>query len=157
RDGLDDIVIGVKGPDGSKVMVFEGPLGACRAKPEVFDLPDEVTSLALGHLDGEYTMDLAAAAGRGLLIVHGRDRKLSLDSLKQAEVKPARIEKRAFPFTIASISFGSFTTDSSHNLALLGTDGAVRLLSPPAQRRGLPATQQSPGIAAWRIQEQPVA
>src|SRR6185369_9238535 len=46
-DGLDDIVVGVSGESGAKVLVYEGPEGALRAKPEVLRLPTEATSLAL--------------------------------------------------------------------------------------------------------------
>src|SRR6185369_2866924 len=108
RDGLDDVVVGVSGKQGSRVLVFEGPEGALRANPEVFDLPAEATSLALGQLDDSYEMDLAAAAGNQLMILHGRDRKLSLDQERQSQVKPAYIEQRVFPFTILSIALGDF-------------------------------------------------
>src|SRR2546425_792916 len=82
--GLTDVVIGVDGEDGPKLMVFEGPEGALRAQPEVFSAPAPVTSLALGQLDNEYPIDLAVAAGNELMIVHGRDRKLSLDETQRA-------------------------------------------------------------------------
>lgn len=76
RDGLDDVVIGVAGRQGPKVLVFEGPEGALRATPETLELTEEATSLGLGQLDESYEMDLAIAAGHELLVVHGRDRKL---------------------------------------------------------------------------------
>ncbi|MEW6207232.1 MAG: FG-GAP-like repeat-containing protein [Acidobacteriota bacterium] len=125
RDGLDDVVVGVYCADGPKALVFEGPEGALRAKPEIFDMPDEVTSLALGQLDESYEMDLAIAAGHNLVIAHGRDRKLS----GQAEVKSARIDTRSFSFAIRSIATGDFTDDHRSDIALLSDDGAVRMLS----------------------------
>jgi DNA-binding CsgD family transcriptional regulator len=64
RDGLDDVVVGVSGEQGAKVLVFEGPDGALRANPETFDLRSDATALALGQLDEGYEMDLAIAAGR---------------------------------------------------------------------------------------------
>src|SRR5207247_690913 len=102
-DGLTDIVVGVLADDGPKVLVFEGPEGALKAKPEVFALPGEPRALALGQFDDEYTMDLAVGAGSELVIIHGRDRKLSLDDIRRAEVLPARIDSRAFGFEIRSI------------------------------------------------------
>jgi hypothetical protein len=49
-DGLTDVVIGVTGEHGSQVLVFEGPGGALRAEPEVFELRMAASSLALGQL-----------------------------------------------------------------------------------------------------------
>ncbi|MGH9760517.1 MAG: hypothetical protein ACREAC_06700 [Blastocatellia bacterium] len=63
RDGLEDIVVGVMTDRGAEVLVFEGPDGAAQAMPEVFPMPGEVASLALGQLDDGYEMDLAVASG----------------------------------------------------------------------------------------------
>jgi hypothetical protein len=108
RDGLEDVVVGIVGPDDPQVLVFEGPGGALRgvaqtsvcdasagrasagrtsptevcATPEVFPLPAPATALALGQLDDGYEMDLAVGAGSELVIVHGRDRKLPLDEIR---------------------------------------------------------------------------
>ena len=128
RDGLDDIVVGVSSEQGARVLVFEGPQGAFRASPEGFDLPEEAASLALGQLDDSYEMDLAIAAGHELMILHGRDRKLSLDQERQAQVRPAYIEQRVFPFMITSIALGDFSGSHSGEVALLGGDGQLRLL-----------------------------
>ena len=105
RDGLMDLAVGVVGPDGSQVLVFEGPNGALRREPETFAIPAEVAGLAIGQLDDHYAMDLAVAAGHELLIVHGRDRKLSLrldpartrsgqalSQSQQATVSPAAVD-----------------------------------------------------------------
>src|SRR5262249_5866956 len=109
RDGLDDIVIGVNGERGAQVLVFEGPEGALRATPEVFASPAEVTSLALGQLDDSYEMDLAIAAGHELMVVHGRDRKLTLDKQSQERVRPASISTRVFSSVVKSLALGDFT------------------------------------------------
>jgi hypothetical protein len=92
-------------------------------------MPAEVTSLALGQLDESYEMDLAIAAGRELVVVHGRDRKLSLDAVRQAEVKPATISKREFPYKFRSIALGDFSGNHTTDIAMLGDDGVVHLLS----------------------------
>src|SRR5205085_5761002 len=78
RDGLDDVVVAVSGEGGAQVLVYEGPEGALRARPEQLAMPAAVTSLALGQFDDGDEMDLAVAAGSELLILHGRDRKLSI-------------------------------------------------------------------------------
>jgi hypothetical protein len=133
RDGLDDVVVGISGKDGPQALVFEWPEGALQGEPEIFSLPDEATALALGQLDESYEYDLAVAAGTELLIVHGRDRKLSLDEARRAEVKPAQVDHRAFPFTITSLAVGDFVWDQGHrtDIALLADDGAIRVLTQP--------------------------
>jgi hypothetical protein len=78
-DGLADVVVGVVGSEGPRVLVFEGPDGALRGASWPLALPQEATALALGQLDDSFEMDLAVAAGPELLIVQGRDRKLSTD------------------------------------------------------------------------------
>jgi hypothetical protein len=129
RDGLDDVVVGVSGEQGSKVVVFEGPEGALRATPETFELPAEATSLALGQLDESYEIDLAVSAGHELLLVHGRDRMLSLDKERQREVRSARVEQRRFSVGIRSIAVGDFTGNHRTDIALMGADGSLRVLS----------------------------
>jgi CSLREA domain-containing protein len=128
-DGLTDIVVGVVADEGPKALVFEGPEGALRANPEVFALPGEPKALALGQFDDDYSLDLAVGAGFELVIIHGRDRKLWLDEIRQAEVLPARLDRRAFGFEIQSIAAGDFNGTNETNLALLASDGTVRLTS----------------------------
>ncbi len=128
-DGLVDVVVGVVAADGPKALVFESPEGALRGKPEAFGLPADATAMALGRLDDDYTMDLAVAAGSNLIVVYGRDRKLSLDEIRQAEVSEATIGQRAFPFAIKSVAVGDFIGDHRIGLSLPSDDGAVYLLS----------------------------
>lgn len=128
-DGLTDIVVGVVAEDGPKALVFEGPEGALRANPEVFALPGEPKALALGQFDDDYPMDLAVGAGSELVIIHGRDRKLSLDHIRQAEVLPAQLDRQAFGFEIQSIAAADFTASDEISIALLASDGTVRLTS----------------------------
>jgi len=108
-DGLTDVIVGVNGTDGSKVMVFEGPEGALRSTPEVFITRSAVASLVVAQLDADQQADLAIAAGRELLVVSGRDRKLSLNDKSRADVKAASIARRTFAFGIRSIATGEFT------------------------------------------------
>lgn len=142
-DGLDDVVVGVSGEQGAKVLVFEGPDGALKAKPETFDLRSEATSLALGQFDEGYEMDLAIASGRELMIVHGRDRRLSLDQRRQSEVPEASIDSRAFLSTIRSIAVGDFAGNGRSSLALLLADGTVRLINNKEPGGEKPASNRS--------------
>ncbi|HVQ38769.1 MAG TPA: FG-GAP-like repeat-containing protein, partial [Pyrinomonadaceae bacterium] len=141
-DGLADIVVGVArtaGSDGvdktpnnsagsASVLVFEGAEGALMREPEELPLPANAAGLALGQLDDGYEMDLAVAAGNELVVVHGRDRKLSLDEESRAEVAQARIEYESMPFAISSIVPGDFAGDYRTELALLSAEGMVHVL-----------------------------
>lgn len=128
-DGLTDVVVGVVAADGPKALIFESPEGALRGQPEVFGLPAEATALALGQLDDEYTMDLAVASGRELMLVQGRDRKLSLDDTRQAEVSPAAIESVSLPSAIKAMALGNFSGNHRTEVALLLDEGVIHLLS----------------------------
>src|SRR5207253_10711005 len=86
-DGLMDVIVGVNGAGGSKVMVFEGPEGALRSSPEIFVTRSPVASLVVGQLDGDQQADLAIAAGQDLMVVSGRDRKLSLNDQSRAQLE----------------------------------------------------------------------
>ena len=126
-DGLTDVVVGILGPRGPEAVVFEGPEGALRSKPETFGLPARAAAFAIGQFDEGYS-DLAIAAGHDLLIVHGRDRKLSLGEAAQRDVAQAAISQRSFPFALASIVAGDFDADASSDLALLSDAGTIHLL-----------------------------
>ncbi len=123
RDGLTDIVLGVTGPASHQLLVFEGPEGALAREPEVFPLPATATSLVLDRLDEEYPVDLAIAAGSQLLVIHGRDRKLSLDEGQRAKVQPAIVDRIPLSFSVASIASGNFDNEGGRDLALLSEEG----------------------------------
>jgi len=125
-DGLTDIVVGVNGANGAQVLVFEAPNGAMRAEPEIIAASAAVTALALGRIDGGAFFDLAIGAGNQLMMVHGRDRKLSLGSDAKNSVGQPNIVQQALPFSVRALAVGNFS--GLANLAALGDDGAVHLL-----------------------------
>src|SRR5205807_1134749 len=127
RDGLTDVIVAVEGNEGARVLVFEGPTGALRAEPEGFDLPARATSLALGQLDDDYSMDLLIAAEHELLVVHGRDRKLSLSQVEPYSESPVRVSERNFPFNIRQLTIGDFDGDAFSDVAVLSEAGNVRV------------------------------
>ena len=154
-DGLADVVIGIgdvaQTPtgrglrtdpgSGSQInnlrhllLVFEGPDGAFKHEPEAIALPAAASSLALGQLDDGYEMDLAVAAGSDLVVVHGRDRKLSLDREEQAKVQLPQVEQHTLEFTIRSLAIGNFTRNDSSQVAALSLDGVVHIIERESQR-----------------------
>jgi len=142
-DGLTDVVVAINGQDGPRALVFEGPEGALRASPEVFALPAEASSLALGQLEGDLMTDLAIAAGNQLLFVQGRDRKLSLSKRSRAEVTSAVITSRDFPYTLRALAIDHFTSNDTTELAMLSDDGSLSLL------RTARAGSKKATIGAW--------
>lgn len=129
-DGLTDIAVGIAAADAYKALVFENPVGALQAQPETFTLPSQATSLALGQLNDEYTMDLAIAAGSELMLVHGRDRKLSQEAGRRAEVRPAQIETLDFAEKIKLITIGaSGKRHDEREITMFTEDDAAQMLS----------------------------
>ncbi len=146
-DGLADVVVAVDGEGGSQALVYEGPRGALKAQPESFPLAASANALALGQLSSAYTIDLAVAAGSELLVVYGRDRKLSLTSEHQQSVRPARIERRSFAGKVKSLVIGNLDDNPRNEIAVLVEGGEVQLLSRGvAKRRG---RGKEPRVAAW--------
>jgi hypothetical protein len=127
-DGLTDIAVGIVTQDGARVLVFESPEGALRGAPETFPLPAAASALALGQLDEDRMPDLAIASGNEVIIVHGRDRKLSLDEERRADVKPAVVSRTVLDSPVLSVVVGDFVGDSGQELAALTADGRVRVL-----------------------------
>ncbi len=156
RDGLADIVAGIVTAEGPEVLVFESPEGALKGQPEVIGLPAEATALALGQLDDDYPMDLVAAASNELVIVHGRDRKLSLDNSSRADAPQASISQISFPFAITSIAIGDFTGSRRMEIALLSADGVVHLVkedatpnTSQASERAITGRSESLAAGSW--------
>ena len=125
-DGLNDIVVGVNGTNGAQVLVFEAPNGAMHADPEIISAPAPVTALVLGRIDNGPFFDLAIGAGNQLMMVHGRDRKLTLGSAARGSVGQPNIVQQSLPFSVRALAVGNFS--GLANLAALGDDGAVHLL-----------------------------
>lgn len=128
-DGLADVVLAISGPSGSRLLVFESPRGAMAAVPESVVLPAEGAALALGQLDVASPGDVAVACGDRLLIVHGRDRKLSLDRQRRASVPAPTVAEYPQTFVIRDLAIGDFVRGEEHRmeLALLAADGTVHL------------------------------
>ncbi len=139
-DGLTDIAVAIAAPGGSaQVLVFESPVGALRGQPEAFSLPAAATALAVADLDGDFWNDLAIGAGKELLIVHSRDRKLSLSKTVRSQVAPATVTRQSLTFTVQSLASGGFASPQWLQLAALGDDGKVHLLERTGAREPLAA------------------
>src|SRR5207244_2058977 len=105
------------------------PEGALSSPPEEFLLPAQVKALALGHLDDDYMMDVALGAGSEVMVIHGRDRKLSLDEAARSGVEHARITRHPLSFSVQALATGNFIGDARIDIGALSKDGAVVLLA----------------------------
>ena len=72
-----------------------------------------VNGLALGQLDGDFMPDLAVVAGCEVVVVHGRDRKLSLNAAQQATVTAPQLGRRQFQSDIKALVVSDFNADFS--------------------------------------------
>jgi hypothetical protein len=132
-DGLPDIILAVTTPAGARALVLESPNGAVNAQPEVFKLPQPATALALGHFSGNGMFDLAIGSGNQLLLIEGRDRKLSLDAKAQAQVPPATVSSQLLSYSITSLVTGDFT-GTGPAVAALSSNGRVHVLEHNSSR-----------------------
>jgi parallel beta-helix repeat protein len=155
-DGLADLVVGVLGAGGPQALVHEWPTGAMHARPEVIALPAPASALALGPLDDVYGTDLAVAAGREILIVQGRDRRLSAHGPTRGTVpSPVVVERVALRDPPQALVAGDFGGDWRPDLAVLSADGSVRLVERAAagEAHAVAADSASTSRATWRESE----
>lgn len=73
-DLLPDLVVGVLGPGGPELDIYESPWRSDDAKPEIVPLPAPAVRLAAGELDGVPGVDVAAACGADVVTISGVDR-----------------------------------------------------------------------------------
>lgn len=128
-DGLADLVVAVNGASGPKLLVYEGGAGAINADPETINLPAESKSIAIGQLDNDFPVDIAVAAGRELLIVHGRNRSHSTIEGNRLDAQAPLVTRFTVASQIAALAVGDFTGDFRHEIALLSNDGMCRVFS----------------------------
>ncbi|MBI2567916.1 MAG: hypothetical protein HYV63_12870 [Candidatus Schekmanbacteria bacterium] len=125
-DGRLAVIAAVDGPGGPRLLVFSGLGAAVRAAPLAVPLPWPATSLWLGSLDDDPWIDLAATAGAQVLVLRGWDR-----NRLRPDFVPALASVATLPCPAASVLGGDFLPAAGplrRELAVLGSDGAVRVL-----------------------------
>jgi hypothetical protein len=128
-DGLSDIVVSIEQADKSWLLVFEGYNGAVKSTPEAIALPAPASAIAMGYLNDDPQGDIAIGAGRELMIIHGRDRKITLLPEIRAAVPQAEISRRQWSANITSLAIGDFTGDLRLELGVAAEDGSVQIVS----------------------------
>jgi uncharacterized repeat protein (TIGR01451 family) len=128
-DGLADILVAVTTASGAKLLVFEDSFGAFGAVPEIISLPAAANAITTAQLDDDYPVDIAAACGSDLLVVHGRDRHHATIEGRKLDAEPPAITRLRLPYTIAALAAGDFLGDYHYELAALAANGVCHVLS----------------------------
>ncbi|HET8948840.1 MAG TPA: hypothetical protein VFQ07_17815 [Candidatus Polarisedimenticolia bacterium] len=131
RDGLPEILAGLRGPSGAWLAIYESPAGSFGSEPESIPLDAPATDLLLADLDGDPWRDIAAVAGRTLMLVHGRDRGRG-SAADAALVEPAKVDHLDRPGVIAGVQGGDFDGDGGSEIAVLESDRLTLLPLPSA-------------------------
>jgi predicted outer membrane repeat protein len=121
-DGWTDVGVGVSGPSGSQLLIYDGAVGI-DSEPMHLALPAPATAIEFGEVDSSPFMGVTVAAGSNLQIVHGWGRKQAPDLM-------ARVESIDLGFNVRSLSIGFFlwSREASKQIAALGDAGNVRIL-----------------------------
>ena len=130
-DGLADIAVSVKGPEGPALVIFQGRAGAWKTGAETVALPEEAVALAFIEAGDDYLMDVAVAAGPLLVLIHGRDKEAQTPTHNSQAAARASIETRAFSLPITALAVGDFLGSHRPCVSVLLQDGSLHTLSIP--------------------------
>lgn len=130
-DGLADLAVGIDGPDGPALLLFESPRGALCSEPIVIPLSGQVTSLAIGLLDGDHLFDVVVASGGELLILRGGDWSWSRAVGEFTHLPKRLMEKVPHPVRVSSVAIGDFIEDKAYRgeIVVVGEDGTLCFLT----------------------------
>ncbi|OLE55152.1 MAG: hypothetical protein AUG51_04660 [Acidobacteria bacterium 13_1_20CM_3_53_8] len=122
-DGNTDVAVGIAGPSGHTLLIYDGAEGGLSGQPTSYQLPYEATAVEFGRLDSDPFMDAAVATGNEVEIVHGWGRlnRVSAES---------RVERVSVPFNVQSLALGNFVWDRQSNteIAAQAEGGELYLL-----------------------------
>jgi hypothetical protein len=123
-DGTEDLAVAIENESGAKVLIYEdwqGALADCGLRiadcgfSESFDLPKSASLLRIVSFDDAFG-DLAIAAENELILINGRDRKLTRG--ESAEVPEAVINRQTFDSKIVAMTAGRFTENTTEIVVL---------------------------------------
>ncbi|MBC7932939.1 MAG: CSLREA domain-containing protein, partial [Rubrivivax sp.] len=122
-DNAADVAVAVVGEGGASLLVYNGATNAFGETPEIYPLPAEAASLAIGQLDKGLPMDILAAVGGQVAIIHG---SYAGDESSRAE----QVETLDLGSDVAAVRVGNFIWDRENcpEIGLLTADGSVRIL-----------------------------
>jgi hypothetical protein len=121
-DGVTDIAVGVSGPGGQSLLVFDGAEGLSTALAQ-FQLSEPASAIEFGGLDDDPFADVAVASGSELLVVHGWGRKEQVSA-------GSRLERVNVGAGLRGLALGEFAWDRQgrSEIAALTSDGTVHIV-----------------------------
>lgn len=123
-DGSADLAVAVVNGTNARVIVFEGTHGALNEPAiDTIELPATATKLVGADLDQDSLGELIVAAGNELLVVRGRDRKLTSRPGKHIPA-PVLFEQK-FSSAIVSVTTGTKAGEGIREVLALDEMGAV--------------------------------
>lgn len=144
RDGLEDLLIGVVGPRGAHLLIFQSPTGAKHAEPHAIGFTGSINALELGHLNDDDLVDLVIAAANQLTIIYGHDQTVLTS---ETRLMPETV---SFAATIKLVAVGDFVNDSHRrsDIAVVLSDETIQMLMPNSH----PQRKAKGQLAlAWRL------
>ena len=132
QSALITIAVGINGPNGSSsLLVFDSVHGSFKNDPVAYQLPGEITAIAIGQLDEDTNADVVVASAGEVVLVHGRSRPSEgQDADPGAREGAGKVEHLNVPARILSVAVGDFVWDEAHRseVAVLSDEGQVHLL-----------------------------
>ena len=122
-DGLTDLAVGVSGPGGDSLLIFDGAADGLSKALAEYQLSAPASAIEFGGLDDDSYMDVAVADGSELTVVHGWGRK--------EQVAPeSRVERVNVGPGLRGLALGEFEWDRQGRteIAALTYDGTVHVV-----------------------------
>src|SRR5262249_29412204 len=100
-DGKLDVAVGVNGPGGTGLLIYDGAKGGLTGTPMQFPLTSEATVIRFDGMDNDPFIDAVVATGNDVLIIHGWGRK-------ESPALNSRMESVSTPSEIHGLAVGNF-------------------------------------------------
>ncbi|HKQ38789.1 MAG TPA: hypothetical protein VJ063_11980, partial [Verrucomicrobiae bacterium] len=122
-DGITDLAVGVSGPGGNAVLIFDDGVNGFSNALAQYQLSAPASGIEFGGLDDDPYTDVAVAAGSEVLVVHGWGRKEQVTSA-------SRVERVNVGPDVRGLALGQFTWDREgrSEIAALTNDGTVHIV-----------------------------
>ncbi len=122
-DGFTDLAVGVTGPGGEALLIFDDGVNGFSNALVQYQLAAPASAIEFGGLDDDSFMDVAAAAGSEVLVVHGWGRK-------EQVAAESRVERVKVGPGVRGLALGQFTWDRQgrSEIAALTYDGTVHVV-----------------------------
>lgn len=124
-DGTEDLAVALETETGAKVVIYEDWRGALAltAFSESFDFDNKINALQITSFNENGFGDLAVSAENELILIAGRDRKLTRGEM--TEVPEAIISKQIFDSKITAMTTGKFSDVSQNEIIVLSENGEM--------------------------------